>query len=112
MTRYIPSLDPIPSELAYYDGKRYRCHKTRCMIVNAPVEECGRMPRFDGFGNRYVPILRCQCCGSLYFGIDTLEDETPPAPPAPPARPERPQPPHQEAPAKDEGIILPNLLTV
>lgn len=109
MNRYIPALDPIPSGLAYYDGERYHCYEARCMIVNAPVEECGQLPRYDG---RYTPILRCQCCGSLYFGIDTWETETetthePPAPPAPPVIPQEPQPTHQ-----GEGIILPNLMTV
>lgn len=103
--RYIPALDPIPSGLAYYDGERYRCYGHRCMIVDADVEECGRLPHID---DSYTPILRCQCCGTLYFGIATYEpeDETPP-PPAPAKKPEPPQPQRQ-----DEGIILPNLLTV
>lgn len=100
MNRYILALDPLPSQLAYYDGERYHCYEDRCIIVNAHVEECGRIPVSE---DTYLPVLRCQCCGTLYYGIDTTEDETPYEPPSPPAR--------HETQHQGEDIILPNLLT-
>lgn len=105
MKRYIPALDPIPSGIPYYDGKRYRCYEDRCIITNAPVAECGQIPLSE---EAYIPILRCECCGHLYFGVDTWKhkEETPPPPP-PVKKPEQPKPAVQ-----DTGIILPNLLTV
>lgn len=104
MTRYILELDPMPSKHAYHDGEHYHCYKNRCIIERARVEECGRIPVSE---DTYLPILRCQCCGSLYFGVHTRENETQHEPPSPPARQQSPESPHQE-----ESIILPNLLTV
>lgn len=99
------AFDPIPTEHAYHDGQRYQCYNDRCIADREHVEECGRFPGSHG---SYIPVLRCEGCGKLYFGVATWEheDETPPPPP-PAKKPEPPKPAEHDA-----GIILPNLLTV
>lgn len=63
----------IPDRLAYYDGEKYHCYNTECIIVNAQLSECRRIPKFTKCA--YIPILRCENCNTLYFGLETPDYE-------------------------------------
>lgn len=56
---------------AYHNGTRYVCYNTECFITRANLSECGRIYKFDGI--TYTPILRCEECGTLYFGNQTRD---------------------------------------
>lgn len=63
----------IPDRTAYYDGNRYYCYNIECYADGAKLEEIAREPTFDGL--TYLPILRCNNCHTLYFGVRTIDEE-------------------------------------
>ena len=63
----------IPDRTAYYDGNRYHCYNIECYADGATLKEIAREPTFDGL--TYLPILRCNHCHTLYFGVRTIDKE-------------------------------------
>lgn len=63
----------IPDRTAYYDGNRYYCYNIECYADGATLNEIAREPTFDGL--TYLPILRCNHCHTLYFGVRTIDEE-------------------------------------
>lgn len=72
MRAYNPRKDN-PEHSAYFDGQAYHCLNIDCWRDGAKLEECGRLRLTDGVS--YIPLLRCEECETVYFGL-THKDRT------------------------------------